>query len=244
MVGFPRTRGVRQRYQLYRAFITFPQGTTTGWNGAFIVVGLSSFAEGLWTQTPASSGAIPSLLIVDASGTFWYETAVGSQCGAAYSGTMSGMPDAFSATASGTTLCHGTATTLAWTGALSGTTLTFDTSTVSTPSLSRITSVVRPSIASIASIAGNWVLISDGSVLTIRSDGSFYLEDAASGCVVSGQISIPTADVDVYDVSGTYDNCPAQGSTTGVLTYNAGAAALHGGVLGQGQLVSFDASAN
>jgi hypothetical protein len=47
MVGFPRTRGVRQRYQLYRAFITFPQGTTTGWNGAFIVVGLSSFAEGL-----------------------------------------------------------------------------------------------------------------------------------------------------------------------------------------------------
>ncbi len=223
------------------AFITFPQSTIPGTSGVFIVVGSSSFAEGLWTQTPVSSGASPSLLIVDASGTFWYEPAVGSQCGAAYSGTISGMADAFSATVSGSTQCHEMATALAWTGAISDTTLTFSTPTGSSPSFSRITSVVRPSLAS---IAGNWVLISDGSVLTIRSDGSFYLEDSASGCVVSGQISIPTASVNVYDVSGTYGNCPAQGSVTGVLTYDMGAAALHGGVLGQGQLVSFDASAN
>ena len=223
------------------AFVTFPQGTTTGSSGVFIVVGSSSFAEGLWTQTPASSGASPSLLIVDSSGTFWYETAVGSQCGTAYSGTMSGMADAFSATVSGSTLCHGTATTAAWTGAISGTTLTFNTPTVSTPSLNRTTSVVRPSLAS---IAGNWVLISDGSVLTIRSDGSLYVEDSASGCVINGQISIPTAGVNVYDVLGTYGNCPAQGSATGVLTYDAAAAALHGGMAGQGQLVSFDASAD
>ena len=59
-------------------------------------------------------------------------------------------------------------------------------------------------------IAGNYT---DGSdTLTISSDGAIFEQDATTGCVVNGQVSIPNMSYNAYSFSVTYANCTGANS--------------------------------
>jgi len=62
--------------------------------------------------------------------------------------------------------------------------------------------------SSLATIAGNFQGIT--SVLNIAGDGTIFAQDAATGCVVNGQVSIIDAAYGAYDFEFTYSNCLGQ----------------------------------
>lgn len=60
--------------------------------------------------------------------------------------------------------------------------------------------------SSLSKLAGNWTGPT-GVVSTVQSDGSFFAQDPASGCVVNGQYSIINPSYNVYAGSASYSNC-------------------------------------
>lgn len=62
--------------------------------------------------------------------------------------------------------------------------------------------------SSLATIAGNFQGIS--AVLNITSGGVIFSQDAATGCVINGQVNIIDAAYGAYDFGFTYGNCLGQ----------------------------------
>jgi hypothetical protein len=60
--------------------------------------------------------------------------------------------------------------------------------------------------SSLAKLAGNWTS-QTGTVITIDADGVIFSQDATTGCVVNGQVSIINAMYDAYAVTATYASC-------------------------------------
>ena len=59
--------------------------------------------------------------------------------------------------------------------------------------------------SSLATISGNYQ--GESSVLNIAGDGTFFAQDPADGCVVSGQVQIINSSFNVYDVEFGYSSC-------------------------------------
>lgn len=60
---------------------------------------------------------------------------------------------------------------------------------------------------SILSVSGNYV-DSSGDNITIGNNGGFSGVDQGTGCSYTGSISVPSQNVNVYNVSVTYSGCP------------------------------------
>jgi len=65
---------------------------------------------------------------------------------------------------------------------------------------------VYDSDASLQTIAGNYRTLAD-NVLSIAPDGLLFLQDATTGCVVNGQVTVITLASNLYNVVLRYDSC-------------------------------------
>ena len=61
--------------------------------------------------------------------------------------------------------------------------------------------------SSLAAIAGNYADAGSGTVVSIASDGALFFQDASTGCVVNGNLTIINASYDAYGVRATYASC-------------------------------------
>jgi hypothetical protein len=60
--------------------------------------------------------------------------------------------------------------------------------------------------ASLQTIAGNYRTLAE-NVLSIAPDGLLFLQDATTGCVVNGQVTVITLASNLYSVVLRYDSC-------------------------------------
>ena len=60
--------------------------------------------------------------------------------------------------------------------------------------------------SSLETVSGNFQTLA-GNVMSITPDGMLFLQDATSGCVVNGQVSVITAASNLYDIVLQYDSC-------------------------------------
>jgi hypothetical protein len=71
--------------------------------------------------------------------------------------------------------------------------------------------------SSLSKIAGNWIGPT-GVVTSVNSDGSFFAQDPATGCVINGRYSIINASYNAYTGSATYNNCQGAAAILNGLT--------------------------
>jgi hypothetical protein len=66
--------------------------------------------------------------------------------------------------------------------------------------------------SSLQTLSGNFVSPGNNVVLTVSSNGSLFSQDAASGCVLNGTVSVINAKYNAYQVRFDYANCAGQAS--------------------------------
>jgi hypothetical protein len=102
-------------------------------------------------------------------------------------------------------------------------------------------SYVGPGGASLAIVSGNYTDQSSGDVVSITSAGNVTWQDATTGCVGNGTISVPISTNSVYQVQFSYENCQGQyaslngGQFTGLAALNTSVSPMQAivGVTGQ-----------
>jgi len=174
---------------------------------------------GYWT---GSYNGEPGVALIDEAGDFTFIANDGEQfpgaviaSGSTYTGSVQGFtpggfpnygtenPCGISGTFSGTLLPR---------SSLSGT-ATFPTpcpSVVEAITLTFSSLYYVPS--SLATIAGTYTEPATGTAFTISADGTVYAQDATTGCVINGAVSIINASYNVYAIQVSYASC------TGALT--------------------------
>jgi hypothetical protein len=154
---------------------------------------LSNNCEELSTGTLSVSGSTVSGNVVSAVATYATSSGVNTTC------TFSDGSTWATGTVSGTVVQRSTATITSTGTTGSGTALPASTVTWSF-------NVLYNEPSSLAKIAGNW-MGATGNTLTINADGSFFVQDPVSGCVINGAASILNASYNAYAWSATYANC-------------------------------------
>jgi hypothetical protein len=71
--------------------------------------------------------------------------------------------------------------------------------------------------STLARLTGNWSL-PDGSTLTIHADGSYFIQQASTGCVINGQYSTINTSYNAYAESASYASCTGAASVLNGLT--------------------------
>jgi hypothetical protein len=61
--------------------------------------------------------------------------------------------------------------------------------------------------SALTTISGNFVNPKSGAVVTVSSNGTVFSQDAASGCVLNGTVSIINASYNAYRVQFSYASC-------------------------------------
>jgi hypothetical protein len=61
--------------------------------------------------------------------------------------------------------------------------------------------------SSLAAIAGNYTDPTSGTTVSVTGAGDISSQDAATGCVINGTVSIINAAYDAYSISYSYGNC-------------------------------------
>jgi hypothetical protein len=78
--------------------------------------------------------------------------------------------------------------------------------------------------SSLATLSGNFANSSNSAVLSVSTNGTLFSQDATSGCVLNGSVSVINASYNLYKVQFDYANCAGQASAlngvqlTGVVT--------------------------
>lgn len=188
-----------------------------GGNGATIVPTNES-PGGIWNGTDSLTG-LAVLGLATETGQFQFIRADGTQ----YVGTVttsgifgSGSFDGFAPL--GTTFPDGSTH---GTGTVSGTIhqrSTFNATTHFTTDAGQSTSDTlsmtfdslynRPS--SLATIAGNYTEAGTGTIFSVDANGVLFAQDAATGCVINGTVSVIDANYNAYRVSVSYARCTGQ----------------------------------
>lgn len=90
--------------------------------------------------------------------------------------------------------------------------------------------------SSLATIAGNFAdaLGLSGGVLNIASNGTLFLQDPASGCVINGQVSIINSAYNAYGIRFSYSSCTGLDSVLNGVTFSG----LAGYDAGAGQVIA------
>jgi hypothetical protein len=185
---------------------------------------MNALPGGIWTGTESNTG-LSVTGIVDEAGEFHFIRSDGTQ----YVGTAMTAGTTISARFDGyapfgTTFADGSTHGI---GMLSGTvdervsissTTQFQTDkgTSSSGTLSLTFDSLYNFASSLATISGNYMDPKSGDVISITSSGVVTWQDASTGCVGNGTISIISAPYNAYRVQFTYGNC------------TGGAAALNG----------------
>lgn len=79
--------------------------------------------------------------------------------------------------------------------------------------------------SSLATISGTYEDLPTGTVFTINTDGTVFAQDATTGCVINGTVSIINPSFNVYGIEVSYANCTGSLTTLNGVTL-AGMAAL------------------
>jgi hypothetical protein len=191
---------------------------------------------GVWSGTDAGTGlAING--IIDESGDFHFVRADGVQ----YVGTATATSDSISAnidgySAVGQAFSDGSTS---GSGSISGSLslrtsmqLTDQFTTANGSSTSGSVSLAfnqwsyAGGTASLATVSGNYTDQSSGDVVSITSAGDVTWQDATTGCVGNGTISVTNPNNSVYQVQFSYENCQGQyaslngGQFTGLAALN------------------------
>ena len=66
--------------------------------------------------------------------------------------------------------------------------------------------------AALSLVAGIWAMPS-GSVVTISNSGTISGHEATTGCTISGQVSVYSPSVDLYNVAARYSGCTGASAT-------------------------------
>jgi hypothetical protein len=122
-----------------------------------------------------------------------------------------------------------------------------DASTTSNGTISLTFSTLYNSGSSFAAIAGNYTDPASGDTVSVSSGGAIFSQDATTGCVINGSVSIINATYDAYAVSFTYGNCTGlsavlngvQFSGLGTLDTNLNPVQAIVGVTGKSGAVSY-----
>jgi hypothetical protein len=61
--------------------------------------------------------------------------------------------------------------------------------------------------SSLATISGTYTESATGTAFTISADGTVFAQDATTGCVINGTVSIINASYNVYAIQVSYANC-------------------------------------
>jgi hypothetical protein len=80
--------------------------------------------------------------------------------------------------------------------------------------------------SSLATISGTYVDSATGTAFTISADGAVFAQDASTGCVINGTVSIINASYDIYDITVSYASCTGSLTVLNGVTL-AGLAALN-----------------
>jgi hypothetical protein len=170
---------------------------------------------GIWTGTESTTG-LSITGIVDEAGAFHFIRSDGVQ----YVGNAHTSGDAISGTFNGYTPFGGTFAdgSTQGSGTLSGTiqervsisiTTQFQTAngTSANGTLSLTFNTLYDVASALATISGNYTDPNSGDVISITSSGAATWQDAATGCVGNGSISIINATYNAYLVQFSYGNC-------------------------------------
>ena len=188
-------------------------GGGSGDSGAPTITNRS--AGGIWQGTSSASG-LQIKGLVDEAGEFHFIQADGVQyagtlavSGNSVTGTFDGFAPAGTTFADGSV--HGTGTL---TGTVqerssftANTTFTTDGGAGDSGTVTLTFSAEYNQASSLAILAGNYTDSATGTVVTIGADGTIFAQDANSGCVINGTVSILNASYNAYRMQATYANC-------------------------------------
>lgn len=79
--------------------------------------------------------------------------------------------------------------------------------------------------SSLATISGTYEDTASGAQFTINADGTVFAQDATTGCVINGTVSIINGSYNAYGIQVSYANCAGSSAPLNGLTF-AGLAAL------------------
>ena len=79
--------------------------------------------------------------------------------------------------------------------------------------------------SSLATISGTYKDLATGTLFTIGADGTVFAQDATTGCVINGTVSIINPTFNVYGIEVSYANCTGSVTTLNGVTLS-GLAAL------------------
>lgn len=179
---------------------------------------------GIWAGTESVSGLqvtglvdeAGDLAFVRSDGATYFGTA--AVTGSSLSANIDGFTPPGTAYADGSV--HGTGTLsgtlVARTSANLTTKFTTDSGGVTNGTLNLTFNAVYNSASSFAALAGNFTdgsmlcvrgVCTPSSAITIHSDGTIFAQDAGTGCVINGSLSIVNAAYNAYKVSLTYQSC-------------------------------------
>jgi hypothetical protein len=170
---------------------------------------------GIWTGGDSVSG-LGITGIVDEAGDFHFIRSDGTQyvgtattSGNSISASFGGVTQFGTAFADGST--HGTGTlmgTIAQRSSITASTqFTTDGGTGTSGSISLSFNSIYNAGSSLASISGNYTEPTSGDIISVGTGGALSWQDAASGCVGNGMISIINATYNAYQVQFSYGNC-------------------------------------
>jgi hypothetical protein len=170
---------------------------------------------GIWQGTSSASGQQIEGL-VDEAGEIHFIQADGVQ----YAGTVTVSGNSVTGTFDGfaplgTTFADGS---IHGTGTLTGTvqerstftansTFTTDGGAVASGTLTLTFNAEYNQASSLGTLAGNYTDTATGTAVTIGADGTIFAQDASSGCVINGTVSILNASYNAYRMQATYANC-------------------------------------
>jgi hypothetical protein len=175
--------------------------------------GITVNPTGIWDVNDTVNGKPVSEVVLAAGGKYYaLATADSFGCGDAMAGTYT--VDGSTFTGSGVAELLNNCTgpngqsylTYTLNGYMTGSdlNLSFDVGGVLVPTLGATPDSLYSEPSSLARLAGNWN--DAGNTLTIDADGSFF-EQQASGCVLSGALTIIDSTHNLYGVSAEFTNC-------------------------------------
>jgi hypothetical protein len=184
---------------------------------------------GIWRGTDSISG-FPVIGIVDESGDFQFIRTDNVQ----YTGTASvSTTNSVSASFEGFTplgyqfadgSAHGAGTV---TGPLQErmsmsltTTFKTDKGTTSNGTLDLTFDTQYNRSSSLTTISGNFKNGQNGAVVTVGSNGSIFSQDAASGCVLNGTVSVIDASYNAYRVQFSYASCTGESAALNAVQFS------------------------
>jgi len=189
---------------------------------------------GIWSGTESVSG-LQIIGIVDEAGELHFIRADGAQyigtattSGNSVSASVQGIVPLGDTFPDGSTSGSGTVSgTIQQRASISlNTSFTTSAGSVSTGTLDLTFSSLYNVASSLATVAGNYTDAETGTVVSVNSDGSVFAQDATTGCVFNGTVSIINSSYNAYRVQGMYANCTGINSAlngvslSGLATYN------------------------